>query len=143
MDLIGAADGFLRSVRSHLSPDKPDRVAGMRLLAREAMPSCPVCSSDMAGHKYRHIASTPVAAERQADFNSMMDAVKAARWSDLAEFQQWDGLSTDADVYLFGCDDGSYFVAVILSPFELGSKNQLLHYQRVPTDRLPILETPW
>jgi hypothetical protein len=98
MDLIGSADGLLKSMRSYLAPREPGPAVGMRLLVREAMPSCPVCSLDMAGHKYRHIASMPLGEGREADFNSMMNAVKAARWADLAQFQQWEGLSTDADV---------------------------------------------
>lgn len=107
------------------------------------MPSCPVCSLDMAGHKYRHLASTPLRVGREANFNAMMDAVKAARWVKLAQFQEWEGLSPDADVYLFGCDDDRFYIAVIFSSFELESANLLYYHQQIPPDGMPNFEAPW
>lgn len=132
--------GFLG--RSSLSRGS-DAADGLRALLAETMPSCPVCGQQMPSHQYQPVARSPIGADSQESFHSMLEAARSHRWKELKDFQQWEATSADAEVFLFKCADGRYNLAIIYCPYDLGDIYKLMHQEQLQAEDLPISGDNW
>jgi hypothetical protein len=98
---------------------------------------CPVCRRSLKGHYRRLVATTSLRQRNDGKPDPMLSALIQHDWSELVEFQEWEGDQPNAEVYLIECPSGGFSVSMIRSPFQLGEPDVLMHQERELTGVFP------
>ena len=136
---------ILSRLKSAIGADvkESDRDEKRVSLVGEVFHICPICGQNMGEHRYISFARVPLTREKQSDYTQMMDAVKNHEWNLLRDFQEWEPLAADAEVYLIRCPAGQYNLAVIYAAYSLGDVNYVIHQEELQLNDLPEVTADW
>lgn len=141
--LVEKTKAWVQEYFSDFAAPVPKSCDCLRSIFTEAMPSCPVCEQHFEGHQYKRLASNPLNKDKKERYLAMMKAVNSHAWEELNSFQDWEGTSANAEVYLFRCPDIRYNLAVIYTPYALEDIVWLIRHEQIQSESLPAHTEPW
>ncbi len=93
---------------------------------RRLLKQCPVCKRDFTQHRYTPFATVALDNERGNKTRMLLDLIERHLWQDLQNFQSWEGLQDNLEVYMLLCKTEQIAVIVIYSPHELDYSDEIL-----------------
>ena len=105
-----------------MTPKASNPTAAMlrRLVAR-----CPVCDSDLAGHRFAQVASTVASQDNKQRVEELFGHVRRHSWNALSEYKDFRGDQNAALVYVVIGPHKAGVVFLIRDPFELYESQEL------------------
>lgn len=103
---------------------------------RMILPKCPICGQSMEGHFFGLLASMALGSSQEPSIARFFGIVRQHGWSQLAEFNEWNGTSDNLVAYVIRGMHASGVVIVVKNVFELYEQDEIILQEIEPDSEM-------
>ena len=108
---------------------------------KKILKRCPICKQEsFKDHSYLLLATTVIREEERDRVDAFVEALKNHRWSQLHQFQEWEGAYDNLVAYLCRCVQGNIALLTVHDSMELFYSPSLIELEILDLPTIQALE---